>query len=528
MKFNYFKSTLLCTALLSGVSVTAQTPSQFTQPYVYLGRAGINNSTQPFQLFTSPNTTVSNFTGGTALIPALPGTPRLNGIGYNRADNLVYGISFPNAPISQNVAVYRVGANGVMVRLGILNPPEDIVYGTFNTTAGTVDGLGCLWVTAIVSDMQPGPNLALSNLKVYMVRVQSVQNIPTPPGNYGTSVLPADFFELNVSDPALQLPGEAFVRSIINSSNPANATGGLEDMALNPLDGKFYSYVSYPNPADTTEVLGRPISIDMSTLKLSVVGTVINSPSTNGAPDREIAGTYFDPLGNMFMVYTDGQYAQVNLTTGAVTVLSATSPFPLSSANLRGDFASNVSVIPLPVVLNRFTGEVIDKVNKLKWNVGTEENVEKYVVERSIKGKTFDAIGSVEASGESDYSFSDDSKNETPVTYYRLKVVDKNGTYKYSSVLKLSSKKELLRETAVYPTAINNIEQVFIETSSANITVTLTNISGQQFGITHYKGAEGRNIYKMPLPALKTGTYLISVYDATTGNLLHAQRVVKL
>lgn len=527
---NYFKSTLLCAALLSytlSAAGQALVPSPFTQPYVYVGRAGLTNSTRTFQIFTSPNTTVSNFTGGTALIPAPPGTPRINGIGYNRADNLLYGLSYPNAPISQNVSVYRVGANGVMVRLGILNPPEDINYGTFNTTAGTVDGLGCLWLTVITSQVQPGPNLMPGDLKLYMVRVRSVHDLPTPPNNYGTNVIPVDFFELDVSDTALQVAGDAFVRSIVNSGSVTGATGGLEDFALNPMDGKFYSFVSYPNPNDTTEVLGRPVSIDMSTLKLRVVGTVTNSPSFNGAPNDDIVGTYFDPLGNMFILYTDGQYAQVNTTTGAVTVLSPTSPFPVELSNLRGDLASNVSVIPLPVVLERFSGEVIGMSRMLKWIVGTEENVEKYILERSQNGKTFEAVGTVEATGQSDYSFTDNGVNNRHLTYYRLKVVDKNGAYKYSSTLRLGVKKDLLPDISVYPTTANT-EQVFIETSAANITVTLTNMVGQQFGITHYKGDEGRNIYKMPLPTLKSGTYLISVYDASTGNLLHAQRVVKL
>lgn len=530
MKFNYFKSILLCTGLLSSaLSAMAQAlvPSPFTQPYVYVGRAGITNSTRTFQIFTSPNTTVSNFTGGTVLIPALPGAPRVNGVGYNRADNLLYGVSYPNAPISQNVSVYRIGANGVMVRLGILNPPEDINYGTFNTTAGAVDGLGCLWVTAITSHIQPGPSLTPGDLKIYMVRVRSVHDIPAPPNNYGVNVIPADYFELDVSDTALRVAGEAFVRSIVNSSSATGASGGLEDFALNPVDGKFYSFVSYPNPNDTTEVLGRPVSIDMSTLKLQVVGTVTNSPSINGAPNDDIVGTYFDPLGNMFILYTDGQYAQVNLTTGAITLLSPTSPFPLEQGNLRGDFASNVAVVPLPVVLERFSGEVIGARRMLKWIVGTEENVEKYILESSRTGKTFEAMGTVEAAGQSDYSFTDNAANSGPVTYYRLKVVDKNGAFKYSSTLRLDVKKDFLLETSIYPIS-PNAEQVFIETSAANITVTLNNMVGQQLAINHYKGDEGRNIYKLPLPALKSGTYLINVYDAGTGNLLHAKRIVKL
>ena len=297
----------------------------------------------------------------------------------------------------------------------------------------------------------------------------------------------------------------------------------MEDIALNPIDQKFYSYLTYPNPSNTSELIGRPVVIDMSTQKVSVVGTVLNSPSTNGAPNREMAGSYFDAGGNMYGVFTDGKYAQINLQTGALMNITQSS-LPLDNDNLRGDLASNIAVIPLPVALKDFSGEAANNSNKLTWNVASEEHLDKYIVERSDDCKSFTVVGYVAAGQKAQYSFVDNTV-KSPTSYYRLKMLDKNGSYKYSGILKLVAGDRIQPVAAVYPTTIAG-EQLYIQTSASHTTVTLTNLTGQQFGMNHYTSA-GSSIQSFALPALKSGTYLVSVYDGETGELLTAQRIVK-
>jgi hypothetical protein len=76
----------------------------------------------------------------------------------------------------------------------------------------------------------------------------------------------------------------------------------------------------------------------------------------------------------------------------------------------------------------------------LKWNTASEWDADKFVVERSLNGKTWEELGTVKAAGnstvESNYQFVDFKVPHA--VYYRLKQVDYNGTFSISKVIYMS------------------------------------------------------------------------------------------
>jgi hypothetical protein len=72
----------------------------------------------------------------------------------------------------------------------------------------------------------------------------------------------------------------------------------------------------------------------------------------------------------------------------------------------------------------------------LHWTTASEKDAEYFSVEKSLDGLNFTEIGMVNAKGTSNnivnYKFDDYHFNKT--CYYRLRMVDKDGSYKYSSV----------------------------------------------------------------------------------------------
>jgi hypothetical protein len=72
----------------------------------------------------------------------------------------------------------------------------------------------------------------------------------------------------------------------------------------------------------------------------------------------------------------------------------------------------------------------------LKWITASEKNSSYFSVEKSVDGINFSEIGIVRAQGISNnivnYTFDDDHLNGT--CYYRLKIVDVDGSYKYSNM----------------------------------------------------------------------------------------------
>jgi len=121
--------------------------------------------------------------------------------------------------------------------------------------------------------------------------------------------------------------------------------------------------------------------------------------------------------------------------TGNATAGNITSSF----SNL-GLFAWATTTTALPATITKFSYNTInDKVNLL-WLVSDEINVSRYEIEKSINGIDFSKIGQVKALnnaiGGNTYSFRDNVASSKVA--YRLKIVDNDGSYKWSTVLRIN------------------------------------------------------------------------------------------
>jgi len=98
--------------------------------------------------------------------------------------------------------------------------------------------------------------------------------------------------------------------------------------------------------------------------------------------------------------------------------------------------------VPLPIKLKFFTAAPFENRDaNLDWVTATEVDASHFEIERSDDGVAFTQIGRVEAVGNSnvdqDYKFTDREVNmerNDLVQYYRLKIVDLDGEYKYSGI----------------------------------------------------------------------------------------------
>jgi hypothetical protein len=95
----------------------------------------------------------------------------------------------------------------------------------------------------------------------------------------------------------------------------------------------------------------------------------------------------------------------------------------------------------LPVQLISFHAQNAGAYNDLSWAADREVNFKSYVVERSADGLTFQPIGTRMAqesySSEQDYTYTDSLP--TPSSYYRLKMVNTDGTFVYSGICEVNS-----------------------------------------------------------------------------------------
>jgi len=112
----------------------------------------------------------------------------------------------------------------------------------------------------------------------------------------------------------------------------------------------------------------------------------------------------------------------------------------------------------LPVTISAFTAKLNNNKVVLKWEVGTENNVNHYEVERSLNGVDFIKIDEVPADGSAAYVTTDLSPL-AGVNYYRLKTIDNDGTYSYFNEIKSVKVATLETESlTIYPNPVTGSE----------------------------------------------------------------------
>ena len=115
-------------------------------------------------------------------------------------------------------------------------------------------------------------------------------------------------------------------------------------------------------------------------------------------------------------------------------------------------YLSTTEQSALPVTLSHFHVSENEKSVALTWQTANEQSSKIFGIERSPDAKSWMSIGQVVASGESSSELSYRFTDTTPlsgVNYYRLKMIDQNNTYTYSSIR--SVRIEGLPNVFIYP-----------------------------------------------------------------------------
>jgi hypothetical protein len=171
-------------------------------------------------------------------------------------------------------------------------------------------------------------------------------------------------------------------------------------------------------------------------------------------PDVPFNAIVFDPnnsniiyAGCDFGVYvsSDRGNSWVDYSTGftdAVLVmdLQITSDNKIVAATHgKGVFRSDLFTgSTLPVRLLDFGGSNNGSNNELHWKVSQEQDLLKYDLERSTDGVRYQRVASINAQNsqfEKTYNHSDPVGTNNAEYYYRLKIIDADGSYVYSAVV---------------------------------------------------------------------------------------------
>lgn len=182
----------------------------------------------------------------------------------------------------------------------------------------------------------------------------------------------------------------------------------------------------------------------------------------------------------------------------------------------------------LPVNLISFTVANNRGFSKLEWISNQEYNFSHYNLERSTDAVNFSPVATIPSlpgSGEKKYYFSDNiSAIPQPVIYYRLKMVNMDGRFNYSSII---NTKQIVKSayTILTNPFTDKITANYDLESNAKIDFFLFDINGRFIKKESFEGVAGKNTINMiNLSNLTAGPYILNM---TSGKDLYKEILIK-
>jgi len=178
----------------------------------------------------------------------------------------------------------------------------------------------------------------------------------------------------------------------------------------------------------------------------------------------------------------------------------------------------------LPLELISFEGESRENHNHLFWKTVNEIGFAGFEVQRSRQGITFDSIGYVKG-GVLDYTF-DDMNPYFGDGYYRLLMEDKDGTSKYSHIIRLSQEYDFEFKVINNPFS-QSLHLEILSDSNFEADISIIGINGQKYFKSDYSIEGGVYNIEIPLYYLQSGNYIVKFYNKNT-KVVITKKVVKI
>ena len=164
--------------------------------------------------------------------------------------------------------------------------------------------------------------------------------------------------------------------------------------------------------------------------------------------------------------------------------------------------------------------------SELFWQANKPSNFKQFEVERSFDAVSFTRVGIVAGSstaGTQNYAFTDPSLAKA-VNFYRLKMVDTDGRFTYSAVIKIANNTQI-KFVQLLGNPVNNNISLFVNNSgNERLQITLVNAMGQTLKIWQ-NGARQGNI-SLPISDLRlaAAVYYLRVVAGSKRETLMLQK----
>ena len=168
----------------------------------------------------------------------------------------------------------------------------------------------------------------------------------------------------------------------------------------------------------------------------------------------------------------------------------------------------------LPVSLLSFNAQQQTNTIALQWETTNEINSSHFNIQRSIDGVNFIAIGAVTSKGGGNYEYIDNLStiSQQPATvYYRLQMVDKDGSFTFSKAVAVSLTKQQSALT-IFPNPVQqNLYVQLAVTKAEKLTLQVIDLQGKILQQQLVDVVIGNTSISINTGALAKGDYVLVV-----------------
>lgn len=243
-------------------------------------------------------------------------------------------------------------------------------------------------------------------------------------------------------------------------------------------------------------------------------------------------GTVTFTWNNVTLTGTGGRsntYARIRVTTEAITTADVGGAFRDGEVE---DYLLPFAMV-LPLKLVSFSGSYVSSKVTLKWVTGNESTSSHFNIERSADGNNFSEIGRVAAAGNSSversYEFTDVNPVLSAMNYYRLKQVDADGKYVYSSIIRIAAGNKNSFKALITPNPVTNMMNVVIEGADENekLKFEMINADGSVVHSEQLATNGSAMIKIIQRPAVSAGIYIYRIIRLSNNETFNGKLILK-
>ena len=247
------------------------------------------------------------------------------------------------------------------------------------------------------------------------------------------------------------------------------------------------------------------------------------------APVQQSATPVWTNIGSSFTLPSTGNFmpGAIRITLGDGTIGGCGNDFALDDVK----FGLCSEGGPMPVEFINFKAQQKGNSVSLDWSTAQEINNNYFEVQRSANGNSnWGKIATVSGAGNSQVVRNYSAVDANPlsgINYYRIKQVDYDGHFKYSSTVNVKTNIAKTGVSVLVNPFRNNLSVNFVGTTSQVVSARLIDITGKQVAVEKWSITPGtiRQDFSN-ISGLQQGLYILTIGN-DSGEILYNGKVVK-